>query len=107
MSLFKKVKVVSSNSLNRGILTHDGRWTSTQGTQVGDVGQVNQGARSPCQKGVTVNSAPNGAGKRKKWEHGHTEGEARAGYQTEEGRFPTEAPFTPRPPPPGSSITGF
>lgn len=41
MSLFKKVKVVSSNSLNR-VLTHDGRWTSTQGTQVGDVGQVNQ-----------------------------------------------------------------
>ena len=57
--------------------------------------------------GVTVNSAPNGAGKRKKREHGHTEGEARAGYQTEEGRFPTEAPFTPRPPPPDSSITGF
>lgn len=26
------------------------------------------------------------------WEHGHTEGEARAVHQTEEGRFPTEAP---------------
>lgn len=38
--------------------------------------------------GVTVNSAPNGAGKGKKREHSCTEGEARAGDQTEEGRFP-------------------
>lgn len=57
--------------------------------------------------GVTVNSAPNGVGKGKKWEHGRTEGEVRARYQMEEGRFPTEVPFTRRPPPPGSSITGF
>ena len=37
---------------------------------------------------MTVNSAPNGAGKGKKREHSCREGEARAGDQTEEGRFP-------------------
>lgn len=58
------------------------------GTRVVTSGQVNQGARLLASNGVTVNSAPNGAGKGKKREHSCTEGGARAGDQTEEGRFP-------------------
>ena len=53
--------------------------------------------------GVTVNSAPTGTGKGKKREHGCTEGEARAGYQMEEGRLPTEVPRVWRPDFPGAA----